>query len=65
MSDRVLIPLGNRLLCLPWDVFESGLREGAMISGEIKLPVALNVRKSPNLEVTPVRPRRALGEHLR
>jgi hypothetical protein len=33
MSDRYLIVLGNRLLCLPSDAIENGLREGEAISG--------------------------------
>jgi hypothetical protein len=32
MNDRVLIPLGNRLLALSREVFDTGLREGAAIT---------------------------------
>src|SRR5262252_6756716 len=35
MSDRYLLVLGNRLLCLPSDVFEAGLRAGAAVAGTI------------------------------
>jgi len=35
MSDRYLVVLGNRLLCLPSEVFEAGLREGAAVAGTI------------------------------
>ena len=33
MSDRVLIVLGNRLLCLSREAFEAALREGAAVAG--------------------------------
>jgi hypothetical protein len=32
MNDRVLIPLGNRLLALSREVFDTALREGAAIT---------------------------------
>jgi hypothetical protein len=35
MSDRYLLVLGNRLLCLPSDMFEAGLRAGAAVAGTI------------------------------
>jgi len=35
VTDRVLIPFGNRLLCLPREAFEAALREGATVAGTI------------------------------
>jgi excisionase family DNA binding protein len=35
VSDRYLVVLGNRLLCLSREAFEAGLREGAAVAGTI------------------------------
>ena len=35
MTDRVLIPFGNRLLCLSREAFEAALREGPAVAGTI------------------------------
>jgi len=35
MTDRYLVVLGDRLLSLPSEVFETGLREGAAVAGTI------------------------------
>jgi hypothetical protein len=46
MTDRVLLAVGNRLLCLSRTVFEAALRDGAALVREADLDVAIAVPAS-------------------
>ena len=45
MSDRVLIPFGDRVLALPRDVFEVALREGDQLTHEALGAATTNTSK--------------------